>query len=57
MDRVRERGGKATCILFGSPHAAGHHSPAFDWREGTILVGVGALVRTSHHLWAIGEAR
>jgi len=57
MDRIRERGGKATCILFGSPHAAGHHSPAFDWREDTILVGVGALVRTSHHLWAIGEAR
>jgi hypothetical protein len=41
---------------FGSPLTTGYHNPAFDWREDTVLVGVGAHVRTSHHLWAIGEA-
>ncbi|MGI8909997.1 MAG: amidohydrolase [Rubrobacteraceae bacterium] len=50
MERVRERGGKATYMVFGSPLAAGHHNPAFDWEEDAILVGVEAMGRVILHL-------
>jgi len=43
-------------MQFGSPLTAGDHNHAFDWREDKVLVGMGALMRTSHHLWATGEA-
>lgn len=52
MERVRERGGKATYMLFGSPLAAGHHHPAFDWDEEAMVVGVEALARTMCRLCA-----
>lgn len=52
MRRVRERGGMATYMIFGSPLAAGHHNPAFDWEEEAILVGVEALARTIRRLCA-----
>jgi aminobenzoyl-glutamate utilization protein A len=45
MRRVRERGGKATYMTFGSPLAAGHHNPAFDWEEDALLVAVEAMGR------------
>jgi len=50
MRRVRERGGKATYMIFGSPLAAGHHNPAFDWEEDAIFVGVEAMGRVILHL-------
>lgn len=52
MERVRQRGGKATYMLFGSPLAAGHHNPAFDWEEGTLLIAVETLARTVRRLCA-----
>ena len=46
MERVRRRGGKATYMLFGSPLSAGHHNPAFDYDEETLVVAVETLSRT-----------
>ena len=45
MGRVQKRGGKATYMVFGSPLAAGHHNPAFDWEEDALLVAVEAMGR------------
>lgn len=53
MGRVQERGGKATYMIFGSPLAAGHHNPAFDWDEDALLVGVEALTQTIRRLCAV----
>jgi aminobenzoyl-glutamate utilization protein A len=45
MRRVQERGGKATYMTFGTPLAAGHHNPAFDWDEGAFPVAVETMGR------------
>lgn len=50
MRRVRERGGKATYMIFGSPLTAGHHNPAFDWEEDALLVAVEAMGRVISRL-------
>lgn len=53
MERVQRRGGKATYVLFGSPLAAGHHNPAFDWDEDALLVAVEATARVIRRLCAL----
>lgn len=52
MERVWERCGKATYMLFGSPLTAGHHHPAFDWDEEAMVVVVEALARSIRCLCA-----
>lgn len=53
IERVQQRGGKATYMLFGSPLSAGHHNPAFDYDEETIIVAVETLSRTIKYLCAL----
>lgn len=50
MRRVQERGGKATYMIFGSPLAAGHHNPSFDWEEEVLLVAVETMTRVISRL-------
>ncbi|MDQ0253119.1 aminobenzoyl-glutamate utilization protein A [Evansella vedderi] len=38
--RVQQNGGKATYMIFGTPLAAGHHHPQFDYDERVLTVGV-----------------
>lgn len=50
MNRVREGGGRATYMLFGSPTGGGHHHPRFDFDEAALGVGVETLTRTIEHV-------
>jgi len=45
LNRVQERGGKATYMLFGSPLAQGHHQTGFDFDEDVLLVGTEIMSR------------
>lgn len=45
LNRVQERGGKATYMLFGSPLAEGHHQTGFDFDEDVLLVGTEIMSR------------
>lgn len=56
MGRVQGRGGKATYMTFGSPLAAGHHNPAFDWDEDALLVAVESLGRVVTRLATTSSA-
>lgn len=40
MDRVQQKGGRATFLIFGSPLPAGHHHPSFDYNEKVISTAV-----------------
>jgi aminobenzoyl-glutamate utilization protein A len=40
MSAVQRRGGQATYLLIGSALTAGHHHPAFDFDEASLLHGV-----------------
>ncbi|WP_339145532.1 MULTISPECIES: amidohydrolase [unclassified Sutcliffiella] len=44
LNHVRERGGKATYFIFGTPLAAGHHHPLFDYEEKVLEVAVDVYV-------------
>lgn len=50
IERVRERGGKATFMIFASPLPAGHHHPRFDYEEQALTAGLETLIRTTDHL-------
>ncbi|WP_261130926.1 amidohydrolase [Bacillus sp. Marseille-Q3570] len=50
MERVQQRGGKATFLLFGTPLANGHHHSEFDYQEDVLAVAVDTLARTIVHL-------
>ena len=50
MERVRERGGKATFMIFASPLPAGHHHPSFDYEEQALMAGLETLIRTTDYL-------
>lgn len=50
MERVRERGGKATFMIFASPLPAGHHHPRFDYEEQALSAGLETLIRTTDYL-------
>lgn len=45
MKRVHEQGGKAAYLLFGSPLAAEHHQPEFDYDEQVLQIGVNVLLQ------------
>ncbi|RDU38180.1 peptidase M20 [Neobacillus piezotolerans] len=44
MNRVQERGGKATYILFGTKLNHPHHHPEFDFEEEVLPVAVDAFI-------------
>ncbi|TSB47478.1 amidohydrolase [Alkalicoccobacillus porphyridii] len=44
MNRVQQNGGKATYMIFGTPLAAGHHHPAFDYDENVLAIAVTACL-------------
>ncbi|EIM05964.1 indole-3-acetyl-L-aspartic acid hydrolase [Planococcus antarcticus DSM 14505] len=50
IERVRERGGKATFMIFASPLPAGHHHPSFDYEEQALMAGLETLIRTTDYL-------
>ena len=45
MRIVREQGGKASYLLFGTPMEAGHHSPDFDFDEEVLTKAFTLLFR------------
>lgn len=45
INRVQEKGGKATYMLFGTKLDNPHHHPAFDFQEGVLVVAVEALTK------------
>jgi aminobenzoyl-glutamate utilization protein A len=50
MNAVQARGGQATYLLIGSALAAGHHHPAFDFDEKSLLHGVELYVAIASRL-------
>jgi len=51
MDRVQERGGRATFVGIGTDHPGGHHTPSFDVDEQSLAVGVDVLAGAIDQLW------
>lgn len=45
MNHVQQQGGMASYLLFGSPLAAGHHEPTFDFNEDVLVIGVEVFTR------------
>ncbi|WP_257346804.1 amidohydrolase [Pseudalkalibacillus decolorationis] len=45
MNRVQQKGGKATFLLFGTPLAKGHHHPQFDFDERVLAIAVETIGR------------
>ncbi|WP_205620288.1 amidohydrolase [Alteribacter aurantiacus] len=50
INRVQERGGKGTYMIFGTPLPAGHHHPEFDYHEEVLKTGVAAFIALFHEL-------
>ncbi|WP_010192445.1 amidohydrolase [Bacillus sp. m3-13] len=44
LNHVRDRGGKATYFIFGTPLAAGHHHPLFDYDEKVLDVALDVYI-------------
>lgn len=49
IDRVQQRGGKATYLLFGTPISEGHHHPKFDYQEDVLSIATETLIRLIQH--------
>lgn len=45
LRKVQEQGGRGVYLLFGSPLAAGHHHPSFDFDERVLWIAAELLVR------------
>ncbi|WP_181684854.1 amidohydrolase [Halorhabdus salina] len=50
MQRVQEKGGKATFVGIGTDHPDGHHTATFDVDEASIGIGIGVLTRAIQEL-------
>lgn len=50
MERVQERGGIATYLVFSSPLPAGHHHPQFDFKEDALMTAVSTFVHLIDYL-------
>ena len=50
MERVQQRGGKATYLMVGARLAAPHHDSRFDVDEAAMVTGVEVLARTTLEL-------
>lgn len=46
MKRVQEKGGQSTYMLFGTPLAAAHHMPEFNFSEEVLKVGIDAYIKS-----------
>ena len=46
MERVKEFGGHASYIIFGTDLSAGHHNEKFDFNEQVMAMAVKTLART-----------
>ncbi|MFB4162215.1 amidohydrolase [Geomicrobium sp. JSM 1781026] len=44
MTDVQNAGGEATYMIFGTPLAAGHHHPSFDYDERVLSTGVATYI-------------
>ena len=51
MDRVQERGGRASYVGIGTDHPDGHHTPTFDVDERSLAIGVHVLAGAIERLW------
>ncbi|HLR14518.1 MAG TPA: peptidase M20, partial [Bacillota bacterium] len=47
MERVKERGGQATYVVFGTELAAGHHNEKFDIDERSLLPAAKVLTQSA----------
>ncbi|MBD7937848.1 amidohydrolase [Cytobacillus sp. Sa5YUA1] len=45
LEKVRQNGGAANYMLFGTPLAAGHHHPSFDYDEEVLPIAVESICR------------
>lgn len=45
MQRVKQQGGSATYMIFGTPLSAGHHHPRFDYDEAVLPIAVETIGR------------
>ncbi|PHM45077.1 peptidase M20 [Xenorhabdus mauleonii] len=50
MERVKENGGQATYLIFGSELSAGHHNERFDFDENVMTTAVKTLATIAFHL-------
>jgi aminobenzoyl-glutamate utilization protein A len=50
MQRVQQRGGFATYLIFGARLAAGHHMPTFDFDEAALSIGLKVLALLARNL-------
>lgn len=50
LERVKERGGSATYVIFGTDLAAGHHNDKFDMNEKSLLPAVEILFSATKRL-------
>ncbi|WP_209121295.1 amidohydrolase [Alkalihalobacillus sp. BA299] len=50
IERVQQRGGKATYMIFGTPLANGHHHPQFDYDEEVLPIAVETFGRLIFNL-------
>ncbi|KPB04266.1 amidohydrolase [Bacillus sp. CHD6a] len=50
LNHVRDRGGKATYFIFGTPLAAGHHHPLFDYDEKVLEVALDVYISSIQSL-------
>lgn len=57
IERVRDKGGKATFMIFASPLPAGHHHSLFDYEEKALMAGLETLIRTTDYLLKEGDGR
>lgn len=54
MERVKERGGQATYMIFGTDLSAGHHNERFDFDENVMITAVKTLSTIALHLPEFG---
>ncbi|WP_438766407.1 amidohydrolase [Kushneria sp. TE3] len=55
MQRVQERGGLATYMIFGTELSAGHHHQCFDFNEDVLPLAVRTLSHLALGIDALGE--
>lgn len=56
MERVKERGGQASYIIFGTELSAGHHNEKFDFNEQVMAVAVKTLAVLAFNIRQFQEA-
>lgn len=56
MERVKEQGGQASYIIFGTELSAGHHNEKFDFNEQVMPVAVKTLAALAFNIREFREA-